>query len=656
MSPNFSILGFGSSSLFLVAIAMVSVLATIFDSQVSFAQTNPVAADWALRAGNSSGDADDGFAVSSFPDGSSVVTGYFGGSAVFGAYTLTSGGASDVFVAKIDKDGDFVWAIQGGGVGGHTAYGIAALPDGSSVLTGTFGGNATFGSISLSGSNNEVFVAKLDPNGNFLWAKKAGGSGNDYGQGIAVGDDGSIFVTGFFEGNATFGSSPLSSSGDKDIFITKLTSEGTFVWAARGGSTNIDIGLGLAALADGSCVATGHIGGNSTFGTISVSSSSGGDPFIAKLDENGVFRWVVTGNTTGHGERVAPLADGSTVAIGWFNGSATFGGTSVPGVGYTDAFVTKVNADGVVQWAVNAGSANSWVWGHDISTLSDGSSVIAGEFLSNATFGSTSFASAGDTDAFLAKLDSSGNFMWATRGGGTAPDKGMGVAALSDGPIILTGYFEGTASYDGLSITSAGYHDVFVVGYLDVPSPPVDITASAGLGEATINWTDVGPAVTQYSVTSNPAGLTCSVIPPALSCVVGGMTPGQAYTFNVKSSNARGAGAVSAASNSVTSTQPVPTSTPEVEPLTAPKIKVNKRTAELTAVGKFNQEDRVLFIIDGPRSSKKAGRKRKTARGGVSTYAAVFPNLKRGRYQAQWELQDKDGPARVSERRSFRVR
>ena len=102
--------------------------------------------------------------------------------------------------------------IQGGGISSDYGYDISSLSDGSSIVTGSFSGTATFGSTTLtSAGNDDVFIAKLNADGNYVWAKRAGGTSNDYGNSISSLSDGSSIVTGVFSGSATFGSITLTS-------------------------------------------------------------------------------------------------------------------------------------------------------------------------------------------------------------------------------------------------------------------------------------------------------------------------------------------------------------------------------------------------------------------------------------------------------------
>jgi len=162
--------------------------------------------------------------------------------------------------------------------------GIATDSSGNCYVTGHFQGTATFGSITLTNSgNHDIFIAKLDPNGNFLWVKRADGGNREYGYGIATDGNGNCYVTGYFEGTATFGSTTLTSNGGQDIYITKLDSSGNFLWAQKAGGTEWDNGYGIAIDSSGNCYVTGIFNGTATFGSTTLTSNGGQDIFIAKL-------------------------------------------------------------------------------------------------------------------------------------------------------------------------------------------------------------------------------------------------------------------------------------------------------------------------------------------------------------------------------------
>ena len=114
------------------------------------------------------------------------------------------------------------WATQAGGTGYDQGFGISALPDGSSIVTGVFSGTATFGSTTLTSvGNDDVFTAKMNADGTWAWATQAGGTGYDGGMGVSALPDGSFIGTGTFQSTATFGSTTLTSAGHNDVFTAR---------------------------------------------------------------------------------------------------------------------------------------------------------------------------------------------------------------------------------------------------------------------------------------------------------------------------------------------------------------------------------------------------------------------------------------------------
>jgi len=133
--------------------------------------------------------------------GNSYITGSFVGVATFGAIELTSStpGSGDLFVCKLDTEGNFIWAKSAGGSGNENGNCIALDSTGNTYVVGTFQQTANFGTIQLTASGDEFFIAKLNPSGDFLWVKKAGGlRGNTFGSkesAIAVDSFGNAYVT-----------------------------------------------------------------------------------------------------------------------------------------------------------------------------------------------------------------------------------------------------------------------------------------------------------------------------------------------------------------------------------------------------------------------------------------------------------------------------
>nr|MDA3864149.1 SBBP repeat-containing protein [Deltaproteobacteria bacterium] len=114
-----------------------------------------------------------------------------------------------------------------------------------------------------------------------------------------------------------------------------------------------------------------------------------------------------------------------------------------------------------LDWAVKAGGID-YDWGQGIAVDSNGNIYITGRFYGTAEFGSTTLTSAGGNGVFIAKVDSSGNYLWAVKAGGSSDDRGNGIAVDSNGNSYITGYFGGTAEFGSTTLTSAGGNGVFI--------------------------------------------------------------------------------------------------------------------------------------------------------------------------------------------------
>ena len=486
----------------------VSLAATILVLAAGTALAEEGDLRWAVSAGGT--ETDRGESVAALPDRGAVVTGSFGSiesppgfTATFGVgdpneTTLTGVGDYDIFVARYNSDGTLNWAVQAGGAGLDEGFGIAALEDGTSLVTGRFEGEATFGegtdAVTLTAPGGvDVFIARYDPDGTLVWAKRAGG--NDWAQGhsIAALSDGTSFVTGYFEGTATFGPGELNETmlttpGFQGMFVAQYNADGTLGWAVRaGGSGGYIEGNGIAALATGATWVTGALYGPAKFGwgdpnEIILYPPGDWDIFVAMYNPDGTLAWAQTaggaGTDRGLGIAVVPdlpatptsgiraVPGGSVLVTGSYENTAVFGdpqtGIPLTAVDYSDVFVARYLLDGTLDWAVSAGGDREDD-GYGVASLPDGSSLATGEFRGTAIFGpgdpnETSLTSQCNSDFFLAKYDPDGALEWVRRAGGTNTD-GVGsysVAALEGGTAFATGTYRGAPA----SVTSPGHGSV----------------------------------------------------------------------------------------------------------------------------------------------------------------------------------------------------
>ncbi len=444
---------------------------------------------WANQAGGAGNEVS--FSIETDGSGNSFVSGYYEGTASFGTYDLVSAGSFDVFITRLDTDGNFLWAVSAGGTGAEFIYGGALDTSGNYYLTGFFMGTANFGPTMLvSTGYQDFFIAKIDTDGNFLWAKRAGGAENTMGYDVTVASSGNIYCTGQFYGTAYFGSTELiAGASSQALFVTALDADGNFLWArSAGGDDSYTYGLGIITDSSENVYITGTYFGSVSFGPYNISSAIGDyDIFAAALDANGSWLWAQSagGNYPDEGRGIDIGPDGNIIISGYFFDSASFGSIDIVSYGGSDIFFAKIDPDGNFLWAVSAGGTVSDI-AYSIKIDSAGNIYGTGRFEGTASFGSSSteLISAGSLDAFIAMADPDGNFIWAERAGGTEYDIGQGISLDDYGRVYVSGFFSGTAYFDSIEIVGGGYDDVFIAkleGGPDASILPADITYSPGL-------------------------------------------------------------------------------------------------------------------------------------------------------------------------------
>lgn len=317
----------------------------------------------------------------------------------------------------------FHWAAGLGGGGVNIGYSIATDASGNVYTTGSFSGTVDFdpgpGTYTLASSgSSDIFISKLNSTGAFVWAQKIGGTGTGAGNSIALDASANVYITGFFIGTSDFdpgvNTFNLSSAGSEDVFVCKLNSAGGFVWAQRMGGGAPEIGQAIDVDASGNVYTTGFFQGSGDYnpgaGIFILSPAGGADIFISKLDVNGAFVWAqqISATGTGSGKSIKVDALGNVYTSGFFSYVADFD----PG---------------------------------------------PGTFL---------ITSAGSTDIYVNKLNSSGGFIWAKQMGGAFIDNCTSVSVDATGNVFVTGSFQNTADFDPgvavFNLTSLGSNDIFV--------------------------------------------------------------------------------------------------------------------------------------------------------------------------------------------------
>jgi chitodextrinase len=238
---------------------------------------------WAKRFGGVGGDNGTDVAVDSA--GNVVAVGGFSASVDFGGGPLTSAGNVDIFVAKYaGTDGHYLWAKRFGSTGADSPSKVAVDSAGNVTVIGVFQNTVDFGGGPLtSAGGNDIFVVQIaGTDGHYLWGKRFGGTGADYGNGVRIGPNNSVLITGAYSGTVDFGGGALTSQGT-DAFVAKYSAAGAYVWANRYGGTLDQYGTAVAADGTGTVVMTGSFANRIDFGGGSFLSAGSYDVSLVKL-------------------------------------------------------------------------------------------------------------------------------------------------------------------------------------------------------------------------------------------------------------------------------------------------------------------------------------------------------------------------------------
>jgi Secretion system C-terminal sorting domain/Beta-propeller repeat len=431
--------------------------------------------------------------------------------------TSTSGdNGRDVYISKLDAAGNFIWAKRLGGPYDinfpNSANGLSITTDlsGNIIVAGSFNGmidvNPDPGITTMLTSLGaaEGFILKLNPNGDYLWSQQIGNTGGDVVNSVTTDLSGNVFATGSFSATVDFDGSAattnVTSLGQSDVFVLKLSSTGTFVFVKTFGGTTTEIGNAIQIDCAGNIYTTGYFGNGAAgatadfdpgAGTVTLSSKGGSDVFISKLNSSGNYLWAVSFGSSvttlaaDQGNAITIDDQGNVFVAGTFR--ATNSITPVdfdPGagvdnkfvVGAQDVFVTKLNATGNYLFSFTAGSFTN-DFPYAIAIDAEDNINIVGSFSGSMDFDPDpgldvilvpvlTPSSTNSTDLFVAKYGPTGVLLNVNTIGSDGTDIGYGMVIDGANNFYLTGILSGVADFDPsastVNITPKGIQDGFV--------------------------------------------------------------------------------------------------------------------------------------------------------------------------------------------------
>mgnify|MGYP000391709367 CR=1 FL=1 len=255
------------------------------------------------------------------------------------------------------------------------------------------------------------YLAKFGPTGNAIWVRNFASNNDVEVFSIFVDNPGNVFVTGAFSGPSVFGTTPITPTGPRDLFVLKLNSTGTFQW-------------------------------------IQTASVSG------------------AGASAVTGQEIVVDNLGRVTVAGTFAGTVNFGGgVTETSLGGDDIFLVQYNSVGALQWLKKAGGAgNEVLGGLDYSSAND--LHIAGSFTNDLTFtgSATVYSTMGAEDGFAAKYDSNGNVLWTRQIGAVGDQSVNSLDVDASDDVLYAGTFTNTVLFNTTSLTAVG-SNIFLLKY-----------------------------------------------------------------------------------------------------------------------------------------------------------------------------------------------
>ena len=360
-------------------------------------------------------------------------------------------GGDDAWVLKLDRTGAVTWSKILGGSGEDAASSVTATSDGGFEIAGY--SNSHDGDVPRPHGGSDVWVVKLDADGNIIWSKTYGGSANEAGRAIVSTADGGSAVVGFAgsEDGDVHG-----SHGGADVWVLRLNAQGDTLWTGTFGGSDWDEGSHIITTPDGGFALTGLTFSND--GDVigyHTPTFIGADAWVVKLNSNGRKLWAKTLGGTGDdvGQSIV-AANGGGYLLTAYATSADGDISDHHGNGlFNDIWVVRLDDDGNKIWSRTYGGRLDDA-PTSLITVSDGGYLLVGG--TDSHDGDLAGDQAADYNMFILKLDRNGDVQWSKKYGGTNDDAFFSVAVDNEGAFWLVG---STNSNDGDILNSGYHGD-----------------------------------------------------------------------------------------------------------------------------------------------------------------------------------------------------
>jgi uncharacterized delta-60 repeat protein len=324
-------------------------------------------------------------------------------------------GYTDVYLMKINANGDTLWTKTYGGISYDGAASVAETYDGGFIVAGW--------TESYGAGRYDVYLLRTDSNGDSLWTRFYGGTDWDCGTSVVQTTDGGFIATGYTD----------SGPGGRDVWVLRTDANGDTLWTRTYGGPYRDYGWSIIQLPDGGFIIAGD-----------REWPGHCDVYLIRTDAYGDSLWTKTfgGNFDDAAHSIKQVSDGGFIIAGRYS-YRTYN---------SDVCLIRIDCDGDILWQRTYGGED-WDYANSVIQIHDGGYVVVG-----ATF---SFASGDAADVYVVRTDSQGDSLWTTTFGEEPPDGAYDVVETQDGGYLVIG---NTGSY------GSGGRDVYVIRFEGLPS------------------------------------------------------------------------------------------------------------------------------------------------------------------------------------------
>lgn len=432
--------------------------------------------EWAKSAAGSEGTFEDVSTAIAVDNSGNVYSGGFFQSTTmsFGSLTLTNQSNTyyhDAFIVKYNPSGNILWGKSFGSSLHEDLRDVAIDAAGNSYILGEFASQSvTFGSTVLTNNGaSDIFLLKLDPSGNVLWAKSIGGTGTETANALALDTNGDILLlSNFGSPTLSVGSTNLTNVGSQDILIVKYSASGNIILAKSMGGTGADIAYDIATDAMNNFAITGRFSGPSmTDGMGTLINTANTALFVIKFNAIGTYQWSSSwsGSSADFGKSVAIDNVGNVLMLASFNeASITFGSITLtcPTTSYG---IIKYNATGTPIWGETV--ATGKIDGVDLKINNLNEVFVSGNtHCPTIFFGTTTLINSGTgSDMLIVKYDSAGNELWGVIEGNSSEEYAGKIDVDAEDNVYTYGMFlSSSVTFGGTVLThsSVGQNDNYI--------------------------------------------------------------------------------------------------------------------------------------------------------------------------------------------------